>query len=72
MKQKSDTDRVDDGITVLRSIYDHLKPDIPWSLVESCYASERCHQYESDREMVLSEIKTLVTQFVSTKLESQD
>lgn len=55
----------DEGLTVLRQVYDQMNSTLPWSLIETCYRIQLKHQFESDREIAVSQIKQAVSEVVS-------
>jgi len=59
----------DEGLGVLRHVFEKLNPGIPWSVVETCYFIQRKHQYEADRELAVSEMRNVVAKFVENDLQ---
>lgn len=58
----------DDGLAVLRQVFEQTKTPLPWSLVETCYRIQSRHRYESDRDIAVNEMKHAVAQVVSDML----
>ena len=50
-----------DPLRVLKSVYEKIKPNIPWHLVEQCYLIERELQYEHDRDVAVDRLRKLVS-----------
>lgn len=62
----------DEGLAVLRQVFDQAKAPLPWSLVDTCYRIQLKHQFESDRDIAINEIKHAVSQVVSEMLAGDD
>ena len=50
-----------DPLKVLKGVYDKVKPNLPWHLVEQCYQIERELQYEHDRDVAVDRIRKVVS-----------
>lgn len=61
-------DAEQDALAVLEEIYNQLKPNAPWSLIQRTYAIERQNQFDRDRDIAISDIRRLVNQHVAEEL----
>ncbi len=50
-----------DPLHVLKGVYDKVKPNLPWHLVEQCYQIERELQYEHDRDVAVDRLRKAVS-----------
>ncbi len=62
----------DEGLAVLRQVFDQTKTILPWSLIETCYRIQMKHQYDSDREIAVNELRHAVSLVVSEMLAADD
>lgn len=60
-----------EAVTVLREVFEQVKPNIPWELVQSSYEVERHYQFDSDREVAVSNLRRLVTQHVTEEFNAE-
>ena len=58
----------DEALEVLRQVYDEIRPDLPWDIVEQCYRIERNYQFHEDRDVRLSKLQRLVTLAVEREM----
>jgi len=57
----NDTASQFDALQVLKGVYDKVKPNVPWHLVERCYEIERDLQYEHDRDVAVDRLRKVVS-----------
>jgi hypothetical protein len=60
-----------EALTVLREVFEQVKPNIPWELIQSSYEVERHYQFDSDREVAVSNLRRLVTQHVTHEFNAE-
>jgi len=60
-----------EALTVLREVFEQVKPNIPWELIQSSYEVERHYQFDSDREVAVSNLRRLVTQHVTDEFNAE-
>lgn len=58
----------DEALEVLRQVYNEIRPDLPWEIVEQCYRIERTYQFHEDRDVRLSNLQRLVTLAVDREM----
>jgi hypothetical protein len=58
---RNDADTDFDPIKVLKGVYEKVKPNLPWHLVEQCYHIERDLQYEHDRDVAVDRLRKVVS-----------
>jgi hypothetical protein len=56
-----------DPLQVLKGVFEKVKPNLPWHLIEQCYSIERELQYEHDRDVAVDRLRKVVS--VHTELE---
>ena len=59
-----------EAITVLREVFELVKPNIPWELVQNSYEIERHYQFDADREVAVSNLRRVVTQHVAEEFNT--
>jgi hypothetical protein len=60
-----------EALAVLREVFEQVKPNIPWELIQSSYEVERHYQFDSDREVAVSNLRRLVTQHVTDEFNAE-
>lgn len=64
-------DSESEALTVLREVFELIKPNIPWELVKSSYEIERQYQFDADREVAVSNLRRIVTQHVAEEFNAE-
>jgi hypothetical protein len=59
-----------EALSVLREVFEQVKPNTPWDLIEKSYEIERHYQFDSDRDVAVSNLRRLVTQYVAGEIDS--
>jgi hypothetical protein len=59
-----------EALSVLREVFEQVKPNTPWELIEKSYEIERHYQFDSDRDVAVSNLRRLVTQHVAGEIDS--
>jgi hypothetical protein len=59
----------DTVISVLREVYAKRPSDVPFDLVQQCFAVEAKYLYERNREVPISYLRKLVTLFIENDAE---
>jgi hypothetical protein len=63
-------ERENEALSVLREVFEQVKPNTPWDLIEKSYEIERHYQFDSDRDVAVSNLRRLVTQYVAREIDS--
>ena len=64
-------DAEQDALTVLEEIYNQVKPNAPWNLIQRAYTIERENRFDQDRDVAMSGLRRLVNQHVADELSAQ-
>jgi hypothetical protein len=59
-----------EALSVLREVFEQVKPNASWELVEKSYEIERHYQFDSDRDVAVSNLRRLVTQHVADEIDA--
>jgi hypothetical protein len=59
----------DTVLSVLRDVYAKRQSDVPFELVQQCFAVEAKYLYERNREVPISYLRKLVTLFIEKETE---
>jgi len=60
-----------DPLRVLKGVYEKVRPNLSWHLVEQCYEIERGLQYEHDRDVAVDRLRKLVSVHAEIELKKE-